>query len=43
MKTGDLAFVKENFDSEGSLGAMQPSIEDTAHAIAGGGPAPRGS
>jgi hypothetical protein len=34
LKTGDLAFVRENFDSEGPLGAAQPSIEDTAHAIA---------
>ncbi len=29
MKTGDLAFVKDNFDSEGPLGAAQPSIEET--------------
>jgi hypothetical protein len=36
MKTGDLSFVKENFNSEGPLGAAQPSIEDTAHAIAAG-------
>ena len=43
MKTGDLAFVKQNFDSEGQLGAAEPSIEDTAHAIVAGGPAPRGS
>jgi hypothetical protein len=42
MKTGDLAFVKENFDSEGSLGAAQPSIEDTAHAIAAGRTSPSG-
>lgn len=34
MKTGDLAFVKANFDTEGPLGASQPSIEDTAHLIA---------
>ncbi len=34
MKTGDLTFVKQNFYSEGPLGATQPSIEDTAHAIA---------
>jgi len=34
MKTGDLAFVKSNFASEGPMGAAQPSIEDTAHAIA---------
>jgi hypothetical protein len=34
MKTGDLSFVKANFASEGPSGAFQPSIEDTAHAIA---------
>jgi hypothetical protein len=33
-KTGDLALVKQNFNSEGPLGAAQPSIEDTAHTIA---------
>jgi hypothetical protein len=42
MKTGDLAFVKENFDSEGPLGATQPSIEDTAHAIAAARTSPSG-
>jgi hypothetical protein len=42
MKTGDLAFVKENFDSEGPLGVTQPSIEDTAHAIAAGRTSPTG-
>jgi hypothetical protein len=42
MKTGDLAFVKKNFDSEGPLGAAQPSIEDTAHAIAAGRTSPTG-
>ncbi len=42
MKTGDLAFVKENFDSEGPLGAAQPSIEDTAKAIAAGRTSPTG-
>ncbi len=42
MKTGDLAFVKENFDSEGPLGATQPSIEDTAHAIAAARASPTG-
>jgi len=42
MKTGDLAFVQENFDSEGPLGATQPSIEDTAHAIAAGRTSPTG-
>ncbi len=42
MKTGDLAFVKQNFDSEGPLGSAQPSIEDTAHAIASGRTSPTG-
>jgi hypothetical protein len=40
MKTGDLAFVKQNFDTQGPLGAAQPSIEDTAHAIAAGRTSP---
>ena len=34
MKTGDLGFVKANFATEGPAGAAEPSIEDTAHAIA---------
>jgi hypothetical protein len=34
MKTGDLGFVKNHFASEGPLGAAEPSIKDTAHAIA---------
>jgi hypothetical protein len=34
MKTGDVSFVKANFDSEGPAGSAQPSIEDTAHTIA---------
>jgi hypothetical protein len=34
LKTGDLDFVKANFATEGSRGALQPSIEDTAHRIA---------
>jgi len=42
VKTGDLAFVKENFDSEGPVGAAQPSIEDTAHAIAADRASPAG-
>lgn len=42
MKTGDLAFVKENFDSEGPEGARQPSIEDTARAIATSRTSPTG-
>ncbi len=34
MKTGDTAFVAQNFATEGPLGTAQPSIEDAAHAIA---------
>jgi hypothetical protein len=34
MKTGDLAFVRANFSTEGPTGATEPSIEDSAHAIA---------
>jgi hypothetical protein len=34
LKTGDLSFVKANFDAEGPAGATEPSIEDTAHLIA---------
>jgi hypothetical protein len=34
LKTGDLSFVKANFDTEGPAGATEPSIEDTAHLIA---------
>ena len=34
MKTGDLAFVKQNFSTAGPQGANQPSIEDAAHDIA---------
>ncbi len=33
LKTGDLAFVREHFASEGPLGGAQPSIEDTAHQL----------
>jgi hypothetical protein len=33
-KTGDLKFVKANFDTEGPAGKSEPSIEDTAHLIA---------
>jgi hypothetical protein len=42
LKTGDLSFVKANFDSEGPEGVDQPSIEDTAHAIAAGRTSPTG-
>lgn len=34
LKTGDLAFVRANFDTDGPLGASQPSIEAAAHTIA---------
>ena len=34
LKTGDLSFVKANFDTEGPAGKTEPSIEDTAHLIA---------
>jgi hypothetical protein len=34
LKTGDLSFVKANFDAEGPAGATEPSISDTAHLIA---------
>jgi hypothetical protein len=34
LKTGDLSFVKANFDTEGPAGKSEPSIEDTAHLIA---------
>ncbi len=34
LKTGDLAFVRANFSTEGPTGASEPSIEDSAHLIA---------
>jgi hypothetical protein len=34
LKTGDVNFVKANFDTEGPAGATEPSIADTAHLIA---------
>jgi hypothetical protein len=33
-KTGDRAFVKANFDTDGPAGKSEPSIEATAHLIA---------
>ena len=42
LKTGDLGFVKEHFSSEGPDGAGQPSIKDTAHAIAADRTGPSG-
>ena len=43
MKTGDRAFVAQNFASEGPAGAAQPSIEDAAHAIAADRTGPMGT
>ena len=34
LKTGDLQFVKANFNTEGPAGTGEPSIADTAHLIA---------
>jgi hypothetical protein len=42
MKTGDLSFVKDNFDTEGPAGASQPSIADAAHQIAADRTGPSG-
>jgi hypothetical protein len=42
LKTGDLKFVKANFDTEGPAGASEPSIEDTAHLIAANRTGPGG-
>ena len=42
MKTGDLSFVKANFDAEGPAGATEPSIEDAAHQIAADRTGPSG-
>ena len=43
MKTGDTSFVAENFATEGPQGAAQPSIEDSAHAIAADRTGPMGT
>jgi hypothetical protein len=43
MKTGDTAFVRANFDVEGPQGMMQPSIADSAHAIAADRTGPSGT
>jgi hypothetical protein len=43
MKTGDVAFVKANFASEGPSGASQPSIEDAAHQLAADRTGPAGT
>jgi len=42
LKTGDIAFVKANFASEGRRGAQDPSIKDTAHTIAADRTGPAG-
>ena len=43
QKTGDLASVKANFDTPGPQGdALQPSIKDSAHAIAAARTGPGG-
>jgi hypothetical protein len=42
MKTGDVSFVKKHFASEGPMGSAQPSIKDTAHAIAADRTGPSG-
>jgi len=43
QKTGDLASVKANFDTPGPDGdALQPSIKDSAHAIAAARTGPNG-
>ena len=34
LKTGNVAFAKKNFDTDGPSGATEPSIEATAHLIA---------
>ena len=44
MKTGDKAFVEQNFDADGPEGpAAQPSIETSAHAIAADRTGPMGT
>ena len=43
LKTGDRAFVAQNFASEGPSGAVQPSLEDTAHTIAADRTGPLGT
>ncbi len=43
MKTGDTSFVAQNFATEGPQGATEPSIEDSAHAIAAARTGPMGT
>ena len=42
LKTGDVAFVKANFSTEGPDGSETPSIEDAAHLIATDRSSPNG-
>lgn len=42
LKTGDLSFVRMNFDSAGSGSASQPTIEEAAHTIAADRTGPAG-
>jgi len=42
MKTGDVSFVKKQFSAEGPAGPTQPSLKDTAHAIAADRTGPSG-
>ncbi|MFZ0666440.1 MAG: hypothetical protein WAM97_11850 [Acidimicrobiales bacterium] len=42
MKTGNLALLKANFDTEGPAGRSEASIEDTAHDIAAARTGPGG-
>ena len=43
VKTGDVAFVRQNFSTEGPGGAAQPSIEASAHTIAADRTGPMGT
>ena len=43
LKTGDTSFVARNFATEGPQGGAQPSIEDSAHAIAADRTGPMGT
>ncbi len=43
LKTGDVAFVRDNFTTEGPAGASQPSLADAAHQIAADRTGPGGT
>jgi hypothetical protein len=43
MKTGDVAFVRQNFAADGPGGAAEPSIEASAHTIAADRTGPMGT